>query len=211
MSNRSPRRPIPQLENIELVSEGWLNKYVLTYRLPNGATHTYDCVSRKKPEAYRTELENNARGGAPAIDAVCVLPVLPDGSLLLIREFRYPLNAWCVSFPAGLMEHDVSLEENIDRELREETGYRLRADLGSKALRPLPQAGYSTTGMSEESVHIVIAQVEPCGRPEPEPTELIEPFVLRRNEIAQFLATNTEPIGTRAQLLLELALRAKDF
>lgn len=204
-------RAIPQLIDIELLSEGWINKYLLTYQLPNGTLHTYDSTSRKKLDAYRAELERNGLGEKPTPDAVCTLPILPDGSLLLIREFRYPLNSWCIAFPAGLMEPGESLADNIERELREETGYRLRTDLGDAALRPLPQSGYSSTGMTEENVHIVIAFVEPEGEAQPEPTEFIEPFVLKRNEIANFLATNTTPIGTRCQLLLEVALRATDF
>ena len=44
-----------------------------------------------------------------------------DGSVLLEREFRYPLNSWCVSLPAGLIDAGESLEEAVARELSEET------------------------------------------------------------------------------------------
>lgn len=203
----------PQLEDIELVSEGWINKYLLSYRMPNGRLIRYESTSRKKPEAYRAELVRDAEREAPTPDAVCIVPVLPDKSLLLIREFRYPLNSWCIAFPAGLIEPGEDLAESIDRELREETGYRVRHELGKDALKPLSQPGYSSTGMTEENVHIVIAQVEPhaAAEPTPEATELIEPFTLKRDEIAAFLEKNVTPIGTRCQLLLEVAKRATDF
>lgn len=207
------QKATPQLEDIELISEGWINKYLLTYRMPDGGTFRYESTSRKKLEAYRAELMRNAEQEAPTPDAVCIVPVLPDKSLLLIREFRYPLNSWCIAFPAGLIEPGEDLAESIDRELREETGYRVRRELGGSALMPLPQSGYSSTGMTEENVQVVIAQVEPqaAGAPEPEPTEFIEPFILKREDVAAFLEENATPIGTRCQLLLEAAKRATDF
>ena len=101
--------------------------------------------------------------GVPDPDAVCIVPLLPDGSVLLEREFRYPLNSWCVSLPAGLIDAGESLEEAVARELSEETGYRLRDDI-VPAVRPLPQPGFSSTGLTEENVQVVFAQVE-AGRP----------------------------------------------
>ena len=66
--------------------------------------------------------------------------------MLLEREFRYPLNSWCVSLPAGLVDAGESLEEAVARELYEETGYRLRGDVDAP-VRPLPQPGFSSTGL----------------------------------------------------------------
>ena len=205
--NEAPNspRPVPQLIDVELVHDGWIKKYVLSYQLPNGETLRYESISRKDPAAYREELECNAQGRRCAADAVCAVPILPDGSVLLIREFRYPLNSWTIAFPAGLLEPGEDLTCCVNRELHEETGYRLRADLGEAAVRPLPQAGYSSMGMSGESVQIVIAYVEEDGEASPEPIELIEPFILAREDIPAFLETNTIPIGTRGQLLLEIA------
>ncbi len=199
------QQPVPQLIDVKLLHDGWIKKYALVYRLPNGETLSYESVSRKSAEAYRAELEANARGEKSPADAVCVVPILPDGSVLLIREFRYPLNSWTIAFPAGLLEPNESLLTCVNRELHEETGYRVRTELGEAAVQPLPQAGYSSMGMSGESVQIVIAYVEQDGEASPEPIELIEPFTLKREEIPSFLEENTVPIGTRGQLLLEIA------
>ena len=200
---------LPQLAGIRQVSEGWIKKYVLTYTLPDGSAYEYESASRKGLEAYRAELEGNARGERPAADAVCIVPQTADGKLLLIREFRYPLNSWCIAFPAGLMEPGEDLAECVDRELREETGYALRTDLGDAALEPLPQAGYSSTGLTDETVHVVFAQVERIADAQPEPGEFIEPFLLPISDIPRFLAENTTPIGTRAQLVLEAFARRR--
>lgn len=201
------RGSLPQFKDIELVSDGWVKKYLLTYVMPDGSEYRYESVSRKGPEEYRAQLLGNASGHAPAPDAVCIVPILPDDSLLLIREFRYPVNAQVIAFPAGLIEPGESLADCVDRELREETGYRLRRSFDRDPLMPLPQPGYSSVGMAEESVRVVIAYVEPDGDARPGDAELIETFTLARDEIGPFLDANREPIGTRCQLLLEAARR----
>lgn len=199
----TPAPPTPALESIETISTGWINKYHLHYTLPDGRPSTYEGVSRKGPERYETALAALGHSGAPAPDAVCIVPLLPDGSVLLEREFRYPLNCWCVSLPAGLIDAGESLEEAVARELAEETGYRLRAD-APLPVRALPQPGFSSTGLTEENVQVVFAQVEPAGQARPDSAELIEPFTVARADLRAFLDANQLPIGTRCQLILEL-------
>lgn len=195
--------PTPALESVETISTGWINKYHLRYTLPDGRPYTYEGVSRKGPERYEAALGALGSTGAPDPDAVCIVPLLPDGSVLLEREFRYPLNSWCVSLPAGLIDVGESLEEAVARELSEETGYRLRDDI-APAVRPLPQPGFSSTGLTEENVQVVFAQVEAAGKARPDSAELIEPFTVARADLRAFLDANQLPIGTRCQLILEL-------
>lgn len=199
----APLPPTPALESVETVSTGWINKYHLHYTLPDGRPYTYEGVSRKGPARYEAALKTLRSTGAPDPDAVCIVPLLPDGSVLLEREFRYPLNSWCVSLPAGLIDAGESLEEAVTRELSEETGYRLRDDI-APAVRPLPQPGFSSTGLTEENVQVVFAQVEPAGPARPDSAELIEPFTVARANLRAFLDANQLPIGTRCQLILEL-------
>ena len=199
----APLPPTPALESVETVSTGWINKYHLHYTLPDGRPYTYEGVSRKGPERYEAALGALGSTGVPDPDAVCIVPLLPDGSVLLEREFRYPLNSWCVSLPAGLIDAGESLEEAVARELSEETGYRLRDDI-APAVRPLPQPGFSSTGLTEENVQVVFAQVEPAGEARPDSAELIEPFTVARTDLRAFLDANQLPIGTRCQLILEL-------
>ena len=42
-------RGIPQLKNIEQVSEGWINKYILTYELPDGTDYVYEQEAQSVP------------------------------------------------------------------------------------------------------------------------------------------------------------------
>ncbi len=52
------------------------------------------------------------------------MPVTDDKEVLLVRQFRPPVNGYVIEFPAGLMsEREDGLEEAARRELLEETGY----------------------------------------------------------------------------------------
>lgn len=213
---------LPKLIKVEQVSDGWIKKYILTYEKPNGSLYTYESTSRKPLEAYQDELLNNARSGsdlhqiesqaalAPTLetrikncDAVCIVPELPDGSYLMIKEFRYPVNGVFAAFPAGLIDEGEDISTTVDRELREETGYCLRKDI-DQPVRTLAQPGFSSVGMTDENVLVVFAKVERAGDAHPESNELIEPFILPGDSIRDFLDTTTYFLGTRVQLLLEL-------
>jgi ADP-ribose pyrophosphatase len=55
--------------------------------------------------------------------AVVILPVFDDGSILLERQFRYPLHDVFIEFPAGKIDPGEDPLECAKRELQEETGY----------------------------------------------------------------------------------------
>ena len=42
------------------------------------------------------------------------MPELPDGSYLMIKEFRYPINGVFAAFPAGLIDEGETIEETVD-------------------------------------------------------------------------------------------------
>ncbi len=191
----------PRLVDVRQVSNGWVKKYILTYEMPDGSMHPYEVASRKKIGAFRALLEANAAGEQPgSADAICIVARTPRDTLVMIREFRYPLNSWCIAFPAGLLEAGEDLAECADRELQEETGYAI---VPGSPIRPLPQAGYSSTGMTDETVQVVFVEAERAGEAHTEPNEVIEVFELPIADVRRFLDENTLPIGTRAQLILE--------
>ena len=56
--------------------------------------------------------------------AVMVVPLLPDGRLLMERQWRYPMGRAMLEFPAGKLEAGEPVLDCAIRELIEETGYR---------------------------------------------------------------------------------------
>ncbi|MES2830842.1 MAG: NUDIX hydrolase [Pseudomonadota bacterium] len=58
--------------------------------------------------------------------AVVILPIFDDGTVLLERQFRYPLRRVFIEFPAGKIDPDEDPLDCAKRELREETGYIAR-------------------------------------------------------------------------------------
>ncbi len=55
--------------------------------------------------------------------AACVIPVLPDGKIALIRQYRYPVQAEMIELPAGKLDVGETPEVCARRELEEEIGY----------------------------------------------------------------------------------------
>ena len=55
--------------------------------------------------------------------AVVILPLFDDGSVLLERQFRYPLDQVFIEYPAGKIDPGEDPLECAKRELQEETGY----------------------------------------------------------------------------------------
>jgi ADP-ribose pyrophosphatase len=59
-------------------------------------------------------------GGAGA------LPLFDDGSIALVRQWRYPLKRYSLEIAAGRIEPGHTPEQTAARELEEELGYRAR-------------------------------------------------------------------------------------
>lgn len=58
--------------------------------------------------------------------AVMIIPQLPDGQVIVERQFRYPLDRVFIEFPAGKIDPGEDPLATAQRELREETGYIAR-------------------------------------------------------------------------------------
>jgi ADP-ribose pyrophosphatase len=81
---------------------------------------------------------------------VVAVPVLEDGSLLLIRQFRYPLQKYILEFPAGKLDSGQSPLDTMRRELEEETGYC------AEVLR-YEFSFHTSPGFCDEIIHLFLA------------------------------------------------------
>ena len=82
--------------------------------------------------------------------AVVILPVLEDGRLVLIRNYRYPVEKELLELAAGTREPDETPLETARRELEEETGYR------AGVIEPLTEF-YTSPGILTERMYAFLA------------------------------------------------------
>jgi len=98
--------------------------------------------------------------------SVVVLPVMPDGRILMIRQYRHATRQYLWELVAGRIDHGETVRHAAARELKEETGYR--AKRFSEFLDVFP-----TPGFLEERMHILLAQDLTSGEAKPEEDEKI--------------------------------------
>jgi ADP-ribose pyrophosphatase len=77
--------------------------------------------------------------------SVVVLPVFPDGSILLVRQYRHAIGASLWELVAGRLEAGESRAAAARRELIEETGYTARRV--KQILEIFPSPGFVTERM----------------------------------------------------------------
>ena len=83
-------------------------------------------------------------------EAVAILPIVPDGRLAMVENFRAAAGRALLEFPAGTLEPGEGPEACAGRELVEETGYR------AATLRKLGRF-YTSPGLSDERMHAFVA------------------------------------------------------
>lgn len=104
--------------------------------------------------------------------AVAVLPVLPDGRIIFVRQYRYPVGEATLEIPAGkLHSAKDSPLARVKAELQEETGYTARS------IKPLADF-WPTTAFSNEVLHIYTATGLKPGPASPDDDEFVRTEVL---------------------------------
>ncbi|NLF94423.1 MAG: NUDIX hydrolase [Oligosphaeraceae bacterium] len=128
----------PAVFRQETLSEGkFLRLELLQYRDCSGRARSWEAVQRcTLPQVV-----------------VIIATLRPSGEILLIRQFRPPVNAFVLEFPAGLVDPGESVSEAARRELQEETGYSGQVDWQSSP-------GASSAGLTGELLTNVIMTVE---------------------------------------------------
>jgi ADP-ribose pyrophosphatase len=80
-----------------------------------------------------------------------VIPIKADGKVILVKQFRYPLQKTLIELPAGKLEKGEDPLVCATRELEEETGYK------AKEIKKLG-AIYTAPGYCTEILHIYSAK-----------------------------------------------------
>ena len=101
--------------------------------------------------------------------AVVVVPMLPNGNIILERQFRYPLHQVFIELPAGKIDKGEDILITGQRELLEETGYT--ATEWVKLGHQHPCIGYSN-----EVIHMYLARGLQAGAHQRDEDESLEVF-----------------------------------
>jgi ADP-ribose pyrophosphatase len=131
-----------------------------------------------------------------ASDVVIVVPLLPDGNLVMIRQYRYPLDKVLLEFPAGHVEGGEEPSVTAKRELQEETGY-------SAGDMQLMYTYHPSVSRSNQNVHVFKASGLVEGIPRHDGGEDIQVEVLSKNALRDLIAEGkVESAGTLISFLL---------
>ena len=98
--------------------------------------------------------------------SVVLVPVFPDGSILLVRQYRHSVRRFLWELVAGRVEPGESPGRAARRELAEETGYRARR------FRKLMDV-FPTPGFVGENMVVYLAEGLAAGAARPEADEKI--------------------------------------
>ncbi len=175
----------------KLTSERWLNLFDVNYIAKTGEEKSWQIVTRQKePKCISGDYRQP--------DAVVIVAYHTEkNKMVILREYRVPLNDYEYGFPAGLVDQGESVEQATRRELMEETGLTVRRFI--KISPPV----YSSAGMTDESVAMVY--VECKGTPstkENTASELIEVLLVTPAEAQELLKDTTLKWDAKAWLAI---------
>lgn len=112
--------------------------------------------------------------------SVVILPVLPNGRIVMIRQYRYATRQYMWELVAGRIDAGESVRQAAERELIEETGYR------AKRFRVFLDM-FPTPGFLEERMYVLLATGLAQGEAQPEEDERITAKAFTRAEAEKMI------------------------
>jgi len=133
-----------------------------------------DSIRQESGESTLREVVHHPGG-------VAAVPVLDDGRIVLIRQFRYPLGKYIWEIPAGKLDGGYNPRDTIALELEEEIGYTAGSLIEMCSF-------YASPGFCDEVIHLFLAgKLVPCAR-RPETGEHINPEARTLDECLRMIA-----------------------
>jgi ADP-ribose pyrophosphatase len=128
-----------------------------------------------EPNGLRTTREVITHPGS-----VVVLPVLPDGRIVMVRQYRHATRQYLWELVAGRSEPEETPKQGAARELLEETGYRAKRFKIFLDVFPTP-------GFLEERMYLLLAEGLTAGEAQPEEDEKIEVRAFKLKDLKQMI------------------------
>lgn len=111
--------------------------------------------------------------------AALIIPVLDDGKLVMLNQYRHPLNKIFLEFPAGKIDPGETSLETAKRELMEETGYQAEDFQFLTTIHPC-------IGYSDEKIDLYLAKkIKKVSDANPDEGELIETQIISREKLRE--------------------------
>ncbi|KAK3676870.1 hypothetical protein LTR78_003074 [Recurvomyces mirabilis] len=151
------------------------------------------------------------------VDAVAIAPILRHPSrppsTLIILQYRPPVEAICVEFPAGLIDEGETPEQAAVRELKEETGYEGKVSDISPTLSNQPgmtnathqvldcsptivsDPGLTTANMQMVTIEVNLKEDDEAPEQHLDEGEFIERRIVPLNELYQTLQALSKEQG----------------
>ena len=167
MAPLPPPEPARLLENLAALDARKLRFEVNRFALPMGVEGTFGIIRHP--------------------GASLAVPVLDDGRVVLLRQYRFAVACRILEFPAGTLDEGEDPLTTMRRELQEEAGYS--AERWDPLGTMLPCPGYS-----DEVIHLFLArQLSPLSeRPPGDDDEDLEVLTMTPAELDAALASGDE-------------------
>lgn len=189
-----------RIKNItSLVETKFISLYNVKYLNKNNKEKNWTVASRKKKEVLEGIYLQNEKD---KVDAVIICAYHKESEkLVIIKEFRVPINKYIYELPAGLVDSDdENFESAVIRELKEETGLdvtEIKKDLSCNQV-------YLSPGMTDESAAFVYCICEGEISSEfLEDDEDIEAVLVSKEEAKEIIKNNHTSLDIRAYLALQ--------
>ena len=112
--------------------------------------------------------------------AVMVVAILPDGRLVMERQYRYPVRQTMIEFPSGKLDQGDGGLACAQRELLEETGYRAKRWAKAGVMHPV--IGYAT-----EVIEVWFADDLTLGERHLDEGEFLDVFAATQDELEAWM------------------------
>ncbi len=139
-------------------------------KIYNGKKFSLELEKVTLPNGYEKNLEVIRHRGSAA-----VIPLLNKEEIILIRQYRPVIGRYIYEIPAGSVEEGEDIATTAQRELEEEIGYQ--AEKMEKVM-----SFYPSPGITDEEMHLFLAQGLKYVGAKPEPYEIIEPLRVKISE-----------------------------
>ncbi len=183
-----------------LAKSKFLSLYEAKYYNKQGEDKRWYISSRKSEEALRDTYLN---GGKSGVDAVVIKAIhQPTSKLVLVKQFRVPINDYIYELPAGLIDPGEDYKKSLVRELKEETGLTVT---GIDESRCIDQV-YLSAGMTDESASFASCTCEgELSQEFLEADEEITPMLVSKEEAKAILASGAKMDIKTYLILVEFA------